>query len=236
MKALSANWFTEGTIDLEYKQYVLLAWLQEVNGHFQRHELYPQLSDLVFHYNNLLAFKQNKQSLYERFPGKLTEANLEKVKLSYEKMVKDDSLMQQIEDIVGYAIPKIDTTLRSGRNLHDEIEASLQIYPVGLIPLKTDNGYFFLQRAKSTSVRVYEYRTTLFEHTDARYKGIATTFINKYQRSIANTPESIKVDLIRHRRDLPNPAVYHVECRMHIPLEETLLPVAKKCLVKFMAA
>ncbi|MBE7177159.1 MAG: hypothetical protein INR69_12180 [Mucilaginibacter polytrichastri] len=235
MDTLSANWFAEGTLDLEYKQYVLLAWLQGVNKHFHRNELYPQLSDLVFHYNNLLAFRKNKQSLYDRFPGRLTEASIEQVRLSYEKMVKDDSLMQQIEEIVHYALPRIDTTLKNGRSLYDEIEASLTILPVGLVPLQTDHGYFFLQRGKSRSLRVYQYSTTLFENTDARYRGISATYIHKYERSLANTPESIKADLIRNRKELPNPAVYHVECRLHIPIEETLLPVTKKCLVKYMA-
>ena len=39
--------------------------------------------------------------------------------------------------------------------------------------------------------------------------------------------------LIRKKTDLPNPAVYALDCSQQFPVEETLLPVAKRFLVKF---
>ncbi len=56
MKTLSQSWFAEGYIDFELKKYTLLAYLQEVNAYFSQNKLYPQLADLVFHYNNIKAF------------------------------------------------------------------------------------------------------------------------------------------------------------------------------------
>jgi hypothetical protein len=35
---------------------------------------------------------------------------------------------------------------------------------------------------------------------------------------------------------LPNPAVYSIQIELGFPVEETLLPVAKRSLVKFIAA
>lgn len=61
MKTLSETWFTEGYIDFELKRYTLLAYLQEVNKYFNQHKLYPQLADLIFHYNNLVSFRENKK-------------------------------------------------------------------------------------------------------------------------------------------------------------------------------
>ena len=57
MKALSETWFADGYIDFELKKYTLLAYLQQVNKYFNENKLYPQLSDLIFHYNNLVAFR-----------------------------------------------------------------------------------------------------------------------------------------------------------------------------------
>ena len=76
MKTLGIDWFIEGSIDFEYKKYVLLAYLQEINRHFDKRRLYPNLSDLVFHYNNLLYFKQNKTTLQNAFPQRLTKADI----------------------------------------------------------------------------------------------------------------------------------------------------------------
>ena len=53
MENLKDNWLTEGLIDFEYKKYQLLGYLQKVKDSFNRVELYPFLSDLVFHYRNL---------------------------------------------------------------------------------------------------------------------------------------------------------------------------------------
>jgi hypothetical protein len=52
---------------------------------------------------------------------------------------------------------------------------------------------------------------------------------------MTNTYENIKSELIRNRKDLPNPAVYSIETDLKYPVEETLLPVAKRRLVKFLA-
>ena len=61
MKTLSETWFAEGYIDFELKKYTLLAYLQQVTSYFNESKLYPQLSDVIFHYNNLQALKENKK-------------------------------------------------------------------------------------------------------------------------------------------------------------------------------
>jgi len=60
LKSLGLNWFIEGSIDFEYKKYILLDYLQEINRHFDKSKLYPNLTDLVFHYNNLRALNKTK--------------------------------------------------------------------------------------------------------------------------------------------------------------------------------
>ena len=68
MEKLSNDWLTQGLIDFEYKKYLLLAYLQTVKSSFGKGELYPFLADLVFHYRNLQALKENKSLIREAFP------------------------------------------------------------------------------------------------------------------------------------------------------------------------
>ena len=56
MKTLSHTWFAEGYIDFELKKYTLLAYLQQIHKEFNQNKLYPQLSDIIFHHNNILHF------------------------------------------------------------------------------------------------------------------------------------------------------------------------------------
>ncbi|WP_461450260.1 hypothetical protein [Mucilaginibacter sp.] len=236
MNSLGLNWFIEGSLDFEHKKYVLLNYLQEINRHFDKSKLYPNLTDLVFHYNNLLDFKQNKTTLQQAFPQRLTKADIEAVKLTYKKIVADDSTMQEIEHIINYAIAKMNSTVQIGREIYDFVESRLNIDPIGLIPLKVDYGYFSLRNGSDKTNWIYEYQLSIFKNKDDAYRDINVVLIDTYEQSITNTLESVKLNLINHRRHLPNPAVYYVQSDISFPLEQTLLPVAKRCLVKYIMA
>jgi len=112
----------------------------------------------------------------------------------------------------------------------------LNIDPVGLIPLKADYGYFSLRNGNDRTNWIYEYQLSIFKNKDDAYRDINVVLIDTYEQSITNTPESVKLNLINHRRHLPNPAVYYVQSDISFPLEQTLLPVAKRCLVKYIMA
>jgi len=235
MKTLSETWFAEGFIDFELKRYTLLAYLQEVNKYFHQHKLYPQLADLIFHYNNLVSFRENKKYLQEKFPKQLTDINLEQLELLYERMIADNELMEELENIINYSAKKMKSAISSGAEIYESVECSLKIAPVGIIPLETNEGYMFLQHATAHQTFVYYYRITIFEKHDEKYRGIKTNFINSWQKNFVNTYGSIKSELIRQRKELPNPAVYSVETGLDFPLEETLLPIAKRSLVRYIS-
>ncbi|WP_374166177.1 hypothetical protein [Arcticibacter sp. MXS-1] len=236
MNTLSVNWFIEGSVDFEHKKYQLLAYLQQINRHFNKTKLYPDLNDLVFHYNNLLKFKENKSGLQKSFPERLTSADLEAVRLTYEKMVEDDSLMQEIEQIINYSIRQIDPAIKAGKEIYDFVESRLRIETIGVVPLYPYHGYMLLRNGDAKGTHVYEFRVTIFENKDEKYRGISTEHVTTYESNfIYGTPEAIRKDLIHSRREFPNPAVYHVETDITFPLEQTLLPLAKRSLIKYIS-
>ena len=235
MASLNKNWITEKVIDFEYKKYILLAYLKEVSNNFESNKLYPHLADLIGHYRQLIAFRDRKQSIAENFPQRLQQVDFESFKIKYEKMVEDDAVMAEIENIINYSIPQFEHYLAEGKKIYDFIEENLHIYPIGVMPLYPEQGYMFLKDAADASTRVYEYQITIFEHPDTRYRGIHTQYVRSYGKSFVNTFEAIKTDLIRANAKLPNPAAYAVETEMVLPIEETLLPIAKRMLVKRVA-
>ena len=235
MKQLSETWFAEGYIDFELKKYTLLAYLQQVNKYFNENKLYPQLAEVVFHYNNIVAFRENKRYLQEHFPKKLTGVQLEKLQLLYEQMIEDSEMMQELESIIHFAADTINTTLKTGAGIYEFVEDKLSITPVGLIPLDTQEGYFFLSSGNVSTTLVYHYRLSIFEKHDERYRSIRTSYIDKWYRSIGNTYAHIKSELIRGKKDLPNPAVYSIQSELSYPVDETLLPIAKRSLVKYIS-
>jgi hypothetical protein len=235
MKTLSETWFAEGYIDFELKKYTLLAYLQQVNNCFTESKLYPQLADVIFHYNNLHALKENKKFLQEQFPKKLTGVQIEKLQLLYEQIIEDDELMQELEEIITFSADKLKAAISSGTEIYEFVEDKLNIFPVGLVPLDTNEGYFFLSEGTYRSTIVYQYRLSFFEKHDEKYRAIRTEYVSEWERNIVNTYENIKAELLRNKRDLPNPAVYSIETVLSFPISETLLPVAKRSLVRYIS-
>ncbi|MCC7402704.1 MAG: hypothetical protein IT214_14590 [Chitinophagaceae bacterium] len=236
MKSLSETWFAEGYIDFELKKYTLLAYLQEVNHYFNENKLYPQLADVIFHYNNIIAFRENKKFLKEHFPKKLNGIQLQKLQMLYEQMIDDDELMKELEDIINFSEDKIKSTINNGTEIYEFVEEKINITPVGIIPLDVQEGYFLLSEGKNKITRVYQYRLSFFERHDEKFRSIKTLFIDIWHRSITTTYEQIKTELIRKRTELPNPAVYSIETGLSFPVDETLLPIAKRSLVKYISA
>ncbi len=235
MKSLSETWFVDGPIDFEHKKYKLLAYLQDIGRLFSENKLYPQLSDLVFHYNSLLAFREHKEVLQKFFPKRLSAMNLEKLQVIYLQMIQDDDLMQELWEIIEYSLGTMNDTIRQGTEIYDWVEARMNISPVGIIPLHTREGYMLLRNGTAPEIQAYRYRITIFHRHDEKYCGIHTEYISNYRKSFAHTYESVKSDLIQQRTDLPNPAVYSVETGLTFPVDETLLPVARRSLVKFIS-
>lgn len=232
---LSETWFIEGNIDFESKKYTLLAYLQKVNACFGANKLYPELGDIIFHYNNLLTFRDQKRLLQNRFPRKLTGVQLERLELIYEEMIADDELMQEIEQIVQFASMRMKMAITDGTDLYDYVEHKLSITPVGVLPLEVDNGYFFLCDGYGRDIRVYQYKLSIIEKSDDRYRALRSQYVSSWERNFTNTYESIKVELMRQQPQPVPPAVYSIETPLTFPVEETLLPIAKRSLVRRIA-
>ena len=235
MKTLSETWFAEGYIDFELKKYTLLAYLQEVNKYFNENKLYPQLGDVIFHYNNLVALRENKKYLQEQFPKKLTGIQLEKLQLLYEQIIEDDGLMQELEEIINFSAQKLQKTISSGTELYEFVEHKLTIFPVGIVPLDINEGYFFLNEGSYRNTIVYQYRLSIFEKHDEKYRAMRTEFVDEWDRNFLNTYENIKSQLIKQNNTIANPAVYCIETELTFPITETLLPIAKRSLVRYIS-
>jgi hypothetical protein len=232
MMTLSPNWLTEHLIDFEYKKYVLLAYLQSVRKELGVQKLYPAFTDLIFHYRNLCHLRDNRNLLYENFPQRISHTDFERLKLVYKSIVEDDETMRVIEELVNYAIPLVEDTLEEAREIYDHIEQQLEISPVGITPLNTNKGYMFLSKAQSRDTMVYTYQITIFEDRHERFRGIHTAYLETASITLTQTYEQLKLSLARRFTQLSNPATFAVIAKIACPLEESLLPIARRALVK----
>lgn len=235
MDQLNENWLTEGLVDYEYKKYILLAYLKKVKESFTKMELYPFLSDLVFHHRNLMAIRENKAMIYDRFPKRLSMENLQNLEINYKKIIEDDAVMQEIESIIEFALPQFKSSLDEGSFIYEYVESQCEISPVGLTSLYAKEGYLFVTQPPEKETNIYRYQVTIFNNSNEKLRGIHTHLISTIERSFSNTYEQMKLMLIRQFSDLPNPATYLVVSKLKFPIVQTLMPVAKRLLIKKLA-
>jgi hypothetical protein len=233
MKTLSENWIAEGLVDFEYKKYLLLAYLQEARKQFDHVKLYPTLGDLIKQHERLSAFQKQHSSLQKAFPQKLTGADFTKFRLIYEKMEEDDQLMQELEQIVAFALPQLKEHIEDGKSIYNFIEQHLEVEAVGLTPIYQREGYAFLTLDKSNDIYIYRYEISLFQHSMDKFRSIFMKFIKKVRRSLVHTIDQIKLDLAKTYKELPNPATWRIHSRQHVPLNESLLPISKRLLLQY---
>lgn len=235
MEHLSKDWLTQGLIDFEYKKYVLLAYLKKVKRSFERVELYPHMADLVFHYRNLLAIRDNKTLLRESFPKELSLEEFHKLELSYRKMIEDDAVMSELESIIEFSIPQVKDSLQEGSIIFEYVESQCEISPIGVTPLYAREGYLFVTQPPEKETNVYRYQVSIFGDAQDQLRSLNTAFVESISKTPVVTYESLKLDLLRKYKDFPNPATYLILSRMKFPFSETLMPVAKRMFVKHLA-
>ncbi|MEO5975681.1 MAG: hypothetical protein ABIS36_01415 [Chryseolinea sp.] len=232
MEKLSKDWLTQGLIDFEYKKYVLMAYLHTVRQSFGKIELYPFLADLVFHYRNLQALKENKALIRDSFPKELSIEEFKKLELSYREMIEDDAVMSELESIINFSLPQIKESLQEGSVIYEYVESQCEISPVGVTPLYAKEGYLFVTQPPEKETIVYRYQMSIYEASQEQLRSLNTELVERVEKSPIYTYERLKLDLIKRFKDLPNPAAYLILAKMKFPFAETLMPVAKRLFVK----
>ncbi len=236
MQTLTENWFSEGRIDFEYKKYLLLAYLQRVSKEFAAYRLYPPLADLISHHKNLVTYQQQKDQMSSAFPKELDQESFRQLKLAFHGRTTQREEMEELDLIIDFSIPLIHANLREGIERFEEIDHSIQINPVGIVPLYNKEGYFFLSQEPDPRILIYQYRVLFLDDPTGRFQGISAIPIGEEQKSIAHTPEHIKRHLTRPRQILPNPAVYLIQSDLKYPAEEAVLPVVKRKFLSMISA
>lgn len=232
MKKLNQNWLTDGILDFEYKQYVLLAYLKFVKESFRANKLYPPLGELIFHYNNLINIKNKRALMSQNMPKELKKIDLKKLELQYERIAKDSDIMRELTDIINYALPLLKDKIEQGTEIYDFVEDQLELDTVGLIPIYDKEGYMFIETDSTYQLNMFKYHITAFDAESGNYRGINTEYVGKEQRSITNTYHNIKLKLTKRYQELPNPATFLISAKFKFPILETVLPIAKRMVLR----
>jgi hypothetical protein len=223
---LPDNWLVIDPQDFEHKQYLLLDFLKKGDLEFKEFKLYPYLGEAIKHYTNLIHFKNNKEKLKSSFPKELIGIDFESMTLVYQELLDIPNDLDLVDDLVDYSLPKLNRLIKIGVGLYDKIENDINMVEFG-VGLNQDCGYLFLN---NSDILVYQYELSkIKDHTGSSI--LKTKLTKTYPKSNASTYTAIKDDITRHS-EWVKPTTYIVDCELDYPINEAVLPIVKRGLIR----
>jgi hypothetical protein len=220
---LSNNWFCEGRIDFEMKQYMLLAYLQKVDKLFKEKKLYSSLTDLIKHYTNVLSFNREAVLIESNFHKEIRAMDLETKKLMFDQNEKKQAEIDELKEIVAFAMERFSEMVMYGQAMYDDTARNINFFEVGVISLQQQTGHLIIQHLEDFYVYSYKVSPIIFEKE--RHQGLNLKLLYSVPKSFVNTFENIKLSLLKENPTCVYGTHFH---QVSYPYQETILPVVKR--------
>lgn len=239
MEKLSLEIFFDSELDLEMNQYRILAGIKSAYTDFCQKKIYPSLGNLIKLNRELNQLKEERNNLKQKFPRKIKDFDISNHKVIYETS-KHLELNDKIENIfllIDWALPQIKEAIDEGTVLFDFVEENMLMKQVGILPIYKEEGYFLITDNIALELQVHRYECSIFTSGDEKYRSLKTEYVKtEKQGIIKRLPETIKQEIIKERSDLPNPATFFLDTELDFPFTETIMPVAKRKMISYIAA
>ena len=228
--------FLEGGRDLERAQYHILARLQDVRAAFAASVIYPHLRDLIELYSGLQTVLERLQGMQDSMPKRVQSIDLDEQRVVYEQPDLGAGQLGFIAELIQWGLPQVKAVIEEGRTIFEFVEENLSIEEVGIMPSYVEEGYMMVPDVREDTLHVLLYSQSIITQAEERFRSLKTQLVKSIRhRRILPSLQSIKVELLAENRSMPNPATYFLASEIDFPYEATLLPVAKRKLMRHLA-
>jgi hypothetical protein len=141
MISLSNNWITEPLFDLEYKQYLVMGYLQQKEQALYNGELFPNLKEISRHTASLNYLSQSFQ------PG----------------IVADEipEALSCVRQLIDFSIPRFSAIHKRYADMEAQWLDGCSVALIGLYPFQMHAGYLLIQQDAGLSAFAYSIRNAL---------------------------------------------------------------------------
>ena len=237
MNPLTLESFFSSDTDWELNQFKILGGIKEYRSDFNKKKLYPSLANLIKLSSVLDEILKQKVNLDKSFPKELKGFDLINQRIVFESL---DELSPDVEflfKLIDWAFPFITKAIEEGTIVYDFVEKNMKIEQVGILPLYKEEGYFMIKDNVASELQIHRYECSLFSSGNEKYRALKTELIKTIKDFfIGKSPETIKYELIKENRNLPNPATFICETDLDFPFAETIFPIAKRKLMSQIAS
>lgn len=219
--SLNPLWFTQEPIDFEHKQYLLLAYLQEVEESLCANRMYPATQEVYSHINTITTFKSNRNAILERLRS---IKNINPQTMEFEYTYPDISQeMCVLDEIIDFAEPRLRKYMTRLTESCIKVMSGMTWYPVGIIPTYTSEGFVTIITGPRQACYRYSIMNVIVQEENC--VAVNMEFVTERASEIRQLDE-LKSELAR-TTDLPVPMMVAVETEPY-PANETLVPIVKR--------
>lgn len=221
MPSLSLHLF-DAASDAEAARYRILAGLAESRQAFRANHVSPWLDELVALHRALSALVASAESVEGR-AGTVVDVDWEAGRL-----VRDPLDAPLAVGLARWALPRIEVAIGEGRTLYEFAADRAELRAVGLMPAYRDEG--FLLVCDGATVCALRYHVSPLSGPDGQYRALRTARLAADLDPLA-PPAAWKAVLAEAAPDLPAPAAFCLDADVDLPVEPTLVPIAKRKLL-----
>lgn len=230
---LNLNLFTKVQDDYEKRQYVILAELKKISAEFQYYKVYPHLSFLVDLHRTLQDVIGHISDLRDQFPKRISKIDWVNQTIDHDVVFVDGTDLKRVEELIRWAIPHIEKTIHEGVTIHEYVSEGLSVEHVGIVPNYMEEGYFFLPDNRRKKLNLFRFEVSIFQSSEDKYRSLKTKLLKSLKKeSVDLSPNSVKMDLIKEQKELPNPATFSFHTDLDFSFNNTILPIAKRKLMQ----
>ncbi len=230
MSVLHLNLFAAAT-DAEAARYRVLAGLQEAHSAFVHSQVYPHLADLIRLRRALRDFLDGVDRFREGRSGAISGIDWESKEVIFDPPQGEMPLLA--EDLARWALPQLTDVIEEGRTLFEFVDEHAELAAVGVVPAYQDEGYLLLPD-EAGRIFVLRYTMSALTGEDGKYRSLRTKPVAADLPPL-EPPRSWKERLVERFPDLPTPATFHLNADVAFPMEATMLPIAKRKLLRMIS-
>ena len=208
--------------DNESARYRVLAGLAQARSAFQACRVSPHFGALVTLHRHLAALVAEAETV-ERRAGPVVDVDWESGRL-----VREGPPAPLALGLARWALPRVAEAISEGRAVFEFAVEHADLAPVGLMPHYRDEGFLIV--ADADAVRALRYRVSPLTVPGGTARALRTSPAEADLDPLA-PPSEWKATLAASAPDLGAPAAFRLSADVDLPVDETLLPVAKRLLL-----
>jgi len=237
METLNLSTFIKAAEDVELSKYKVLSILSKYSDALHKNKLYPALAELISIKNELELLVEQMSLFDAEFVMNLNFADFTDEIPPANSFDYDEDSLSRVTEFISWALPEINTAIDEGKAIFDFVDENILLQEVGIMPIYKNEGYFFLPDLKHDLMKIYRFEMSLFSTEENPLRTLKSKLVDliSLQAPEAKSPYELKHNLIKKFDDLPNPSCYYFDTDIDFPFVETILPVAKRKLVRELA-